>query len=74
LTAQQQGILQEVLAGKSVFVTGSAGTGKSVLVRAIIAEFGRRESARIAKKKAGEEVKAQNWRLGVTSSTGLSAL
>jgi DNA repair ATPase RecN len=55
-------------------VTGSAGTGKSVLVRAIIAEFGRRESARIAKKKAGEEVKAQNWRLGVTSSTGLSAL
>ena len=74
LSEQQQGILQQVLDGESVFVTGSAGTGKSVLIRAIIAAFRKREMARTAAIKAGEEVEDKNWILGVTASTGLSAL
>ena len=36
LSAEQQAVLERVLAGESIFYTGSAGTGKSVLTRAII--------------------------------------
>lgn len=74
LSAQQEGILKDILAGKSVFVTGSAGTGKSVLIRAIIWEFAHRARQRRVREKAGEKVSKETWLLGVTSSTGLSAL
>lgn len=39
LSEQQQGILQKIINGESYFFTGSAGTGKSVLLRAIINYF-----------------------------------
>lgn len=36
MSDEQRGVLDRVKAGRSVFVTGSAGTGKSVLLREII--------------------------------------
>lgn len=39
LSAQQQTILKKIIDGKNYFFTGSAGTGKSVLLRAIIKAF-----------------------------------
>ena len=36
LHEEQQAVLQRVLAGESCFLTGAAGSGKSVLLRAII--------------------------------------
>lgn len=61
LSEEQKSVLDLVTKkGKSVFFTGSAGTGKSVLMRAIIAELRRmhvREPDRVA----------------VTASTGLAA-
>ncbi|KAF9253261.1 hypothetical protein DTO013E5_351 [Penicillium roqueforti] len=61
LSEEQQAVLKTVVErGKSMFFTGSAGTGKSVLMREIIAQLRykyRKESDRIA----------------VTASTGLAA-
>ncbi|KAG8903521.1 hypothetical protein FRB99_003177 [Tulasnella sp. 403] len=45
LSSEQQRILRTVQKGKSLFFTGSAGTGKSVLLRAIIAELRRTHEA-----------------------------
>lgn len=59
LSQEQQGVLDLVMAGNSIFFTGAAGTGKSVLLRAIIKG--------LRKKHKLEEV-------GVTASTGLAAL
>lgn len=59
LSLEQQGVLDLVMSGKSLFFTGAAGTGKSVLLRAIIKA--------LRKKYKLEEV-------GVTASTGLAAL
>ncbi|KAG9090458.1 hypothetical protein FRC07_012106, partial [Ceratobasidium sp. 392] len=39
LSAEQKHVLQMVLSGESVFFTGSAGTGKSVLLREIIRQL-----------------------------------
>ncbi|KAF9066065.1 hypothetical protein BDP27DRAFT_1056128 [Rhodocollybia butyracea] len=39
LSAEQRGVLGKVKRGESVFFTGSAGTGKSVLLREIIRHF-----------------------------------
>lgn len=61
LSAEQQHVLKLVVEqGKSVFFTGPAGTGKSVLMRAIIAEL---------KKKHVRDPD----RVAVTASTGLAA-
>jgi ATP-dependent DNA helicase PIF1 len=61
LSQEQQRVLDLVVnQSKSVFFTGSAGTGKSVLMRAIIAEL---------RKKYKKEVD----RVAVTASTGLAA-
>jgi ATP-dependent DNA helicase PIF1 len=61
LSEEQQRVKKLVVSeGKSVFFTGSAGTGKSVLMRAIIAEL---------RKKHAKEVD----RVAVTASTGLAA-
>jgi ATP-dependent DNA helicase PIF1 len=43
LSQQQSDILKRILAGENFFFTGSAGTGKSVLLRAIIRAFRERE-------------------------------
>lgn len=61
LSSEQQQVLNLVVNDKkSVFFTGPAGTGKSVLLRAIIAEL---------KKKWARDPE----RLSVTASTGLAA-
>jgi ATP-dependent DNA helicase PIF1 len=61
LSHEQQKVLDLVVnQSKSVFFTGSAGTGKSVLMRAIIAEL---------RKKYKREAD----RVAVTASTGLAA-
>lgn len=61
LSSEQQQVLNLVVnEKKSVFFTGPAGTGKSVLLRAIIAEL---------KKKWARDPE----RLSVTASTGLAA-
>ncbi|ORY32230.1 hypothetical protein BCR39DRAFT_42421 [Naematelia encephala] len=39
LTPQQEEVLQRILRGENFFFTGSAGTGKSVLLRAIVKAF-----------------------------------
>lgn len=61
LSTEQQDVLSAVVQnGKSVFFTGSAGTGKSVLMRAIIAKF-------------RNQFRREPDRLAVTASTGLAA-
>lgn len=61
LSDEQQAVAKAVVDdGKSVFFTGSAGTGKSVLMRSII--------ARLRKKYTREAD-----RLAITASTGLAA-
>ncbi|PAV21915.1 dna repair and recombination pif1 [Pyrrhoderma noxium] len=58
LSTQQRQVLERVKHGKNVFFTGSAGTGKSVLLRSIISHFARDKT----------------WRnLGITASTGIAA-
>ncbi|KAI0724207.1 hypothetical protein C8T65DRAFT_733856 [Cerioporus squamosus] len=58
LSPDQLYVLAKVKNGESVFFTGSAGTGKSVLMREIIKHFGGRPSNR----------------LGVTASTGIASI
>lgn len=61
LSKEQERVLDLVVNhGKSVFFTGSAGTGKSVLMRAIIADLRRKYSR-------------EPDRVAVTASTGLAA-
>src|SRR5436305_13354346 len=56
---EQNLVLQLVIQGQSIFLTGSAGTGKSFLLKKIIAE--------LQKKYGGEQV-------GITSTTGTGAI
>lgn len=58
LSPEQNAVLNKVKAGKSVFFTGSAGTGKSVLLREIIQFSGGSASST----------------LGITASTGIAAV
>lgn len=58
LSAEQERVLQLALQRKSIFFTGSAGTGKSVLLKAIIKQL---------KHKLGP------GKVAVTASTGLAA-
>ena len=48
LSPQQAEILKRILEGENYFFTGSAGTGKSVLLRAIIKAFREREKEELA--------------------------
>jgi len=48
LSEEQEHILELVRQGHNIFFTGSAGTGKSVLLREIIRHFGGRVSAQLA--------------------------
>lgn len=47
LSPEQSAVLNRVMRGENVFFTGAAGTGKSVLLRAIVAEFKKREEAEL---------------------------
>lgn len=61
LSDEQRGVAAAVVdEGKSVFFTGSAGTGKSVLMRAIISQL-------------RQKYKREPDRLAITASTGLAA-
>lgn len=61
LSDEQNAVLEAVVdKGKSIFFTGSAGTGKSVLMREII-------------KKLRHKYKREPDRVAVTASTGLAA-
>lgn len=61
LSPEQQTVAKSVVEeGKSIFFTGSAGTGKSVLMRSIISQFKHKF------RKDGD-------RLAITASTGLAA-
>ncbi|KAI0063189.1 hypothetical protein BV25DRAFT_458272 [Artomyces pyxidatus] len=59
LSPEQQGILERVKRGENVFFTGSAGTGKSVLLKEIIRHF-------CPPCFSGE--------LAITASTGIAAI
>lgn len=62
LSSEQRHVLEMVKRGKNVFFTGSAGTGKSVLLREII---------KFCRHAEGH----QNWgRLGITASTGIASV
>ena len=89
LSPQQTQILDRVLKGKSVFFTGSAGVGKSVLLRAIIGKFKERgEAASFEYQRLINEYRAGRGsdpdlsdarsvvrgKLGVTASTGAAAV
>ncbi|KAG8855514.1 hypothetical protein FRB96_007018 [Tulasnella sp. 330] len=60
LSKQQQYVLKQVMEGKNVFFTGSAGTGKSVLLREIIANLRKKNS------RSPDSI-------AVTASTGIAA-
>lgn len=69
LSPQQQAILEKILNGENYFFTGSAGTGKSVLLRAIIKAFTDRKVAEIKAENAMAERKWQDYlSLGRTGS------
>ncbi|WVW86550.1 hypothetical protein I302_108600 [Kwoniella bestiolae CBS 10118] len=86
LSAQQEEILCRILNGENYFFTGSAGTGKSVLLRAIIKAFRQREADERNDKEdkwkrylSGEDRNGQGnevkrWKLGVTASTGMAGV
>ncbi|WVF68806.1 hypothetical protein IAT40_003579 [Kwoniella sp. CBS 6097] len=90
LSSQQEEIIKRILDGENYFFTGSAGTGKSVLLRAIIKAFQERDrEQRMSgmdhgwvdvldwKNGAGKrkgENKVKKWKLGVTASTGMAGV
>lgn len=59
LSEQQQEVLKRCMEGTNIFFTGSAGTGKSVLLRALI---------KALKERSGGD------NVAVTASTGMAAL
>ena len=69
LSPQQQTILEKIMNGENYFFTGSAGTGKSVLLRAIIKAFKDRRATEIAESHANMERKWQDYlTLGLTGT------
>lgn len=80
LSRQQQDIVQSVVDGNSVLIHGSAGTGKSVVIRAIVKRFGDLWSEQ-QEKQPGKYpshprgiVSVQPWRLAATAPTGVTAM
>lgn len=70
LSPQQAEILARVMRGDNIFFTGPAGTGKSVLLRAIIKAFKEKEEAHAA---GGGSSRAESG-LAATASTGIAAM
>ncbi|TYJ54632.1 hypothetical protein B9479_004666 [Cryptococcus floricola] len=85
LSPQQSKILHMIMGGENVFFTGSAGTGKSVLLRAIIKMFREKENevnGKIARQDLSEllgnptapGIDTSRWKLAVTASTGMAGV
>lgn len=70
LSFQQGQILDRIMAGESFFFTGPAGTGKSVLFRAIVKAFAEKSK----KLEARQRVGPLPFELGITASTGMAAM
>ncbi len=64
LSTQQSLILERILKGENFFFTGSAGTGKSVLLRAIIKALRERASKICAERLQGEEARVKAYLAG----------
>lgn len=70
LSDEQQHVLDEViLRNENVFFTGSAGTGKSVLLRELITQL----RQKYAPKSKNDYWEASNDSVAVTASTGIAA-
>jgi Cdc6-like AAA superfamily ATPase len=64
LSPEQERILGRIIAGEDFFFTGSAGTGKSVLLRAIIRSFKERHNAeKVQRQRRVAEVLGDLMRL-----------
>lgn len=88
LSPQQSEILAKIMNGENFFFTGSAGTGKSVLLRAIIKAFKEKEEQREQREAARsfrgwqgyreankvEKEEVVKWSLAVTASTGMAGV
>jgi ATP-dependent DNA helicase PIF1 len=61
LSPRQTLILDRILSGQSFFFTGSAGTGKSVLLRAIIKAFRDKSAKHQAEMDKRQEVRVQAY-------------
>lgn len=61
LSEEQQNVIELILKGSSVFYTGSAGTGKSVLLRSLI-------------KRLHQKYQGMEGAVGVCASTGLASV
>lgn len=70
LSPQQQEILKRCMEGANIFFTGSAGTGKSVLLRALIEAL--KGQVRVGNIRGGDEASAAE--VAITASTGMAAL
>lgn len=71
LSAHQALILKRIMQGESYFFTGPAGTGKSVLFRAIVRAFAARSKDQQVVQGVASSPK---YELGVTASTGMAAM
>ena len=68
LSAQQKRVLETILNGQNYFFTGSAGTGKSVLLRAVIKALQKRAEEKRRKFETEIEVLGEDtiaWKSGV---------
>jgi len=72
LSPDQRAVLELVKSGRSIFFTGSAGTGKSVLLRAIIEYFNYRYRDDIWDDCL--PAKPNKLRLAVTAATGIASV
>ncbi|OXH20987.1 ATP-dependent DNA helicase PIF1 [Cryptococcus neoformans] len=88
LSSQQSEIFAKIMNGENFFFTGSAGTGKSVLLRAIIKAFKKKEEQREQREatrsfrgwqgyRGADKVEKEEvikWSLAVTASTGMAGV
>ncbi|WVQ78705.1 hypothetical protein IAT38_000792 [Cryptococcus sp. DSM 104549] len=81
LSTQQSQILKRIIDGENFFFTGSAGTGKSVLLRAIIQAFNQRAGRgreqdydELWEQERVHEWVPDRWELAVTASTGMAGV